>query len=286
MGTPPVGVVVVSYHTGPALFASLGAVLAEPGVDRVVVVDNGNDAGTRAELAALAAAEPRLDVAPQPANLGFAGGCHAGAARLDQPLLLLLNPDCVIQSGALAALVDAVAGEPGDWLATVRLADPDGREQRGGRRTEATPLQCLGEALQLHRLLGPRCRVNLAGAPLPPGLSAVPAISGAFMLMRRATWDRLGGLDRGYFLHVEDLDLCHRLRALGGRCLVLGRVECRHAKGTSRASGWVVERHKLAGFWRYFDRHFRRRYGVVALAAIWMILALGMFGRLVFARAK
>lgn len=288
---PSIGVVMVSYHTGPALFASLAAVLAEPEVARVVLVDNGNDPGTRARLAGLAAAEPRLAVAPQSANLGFAGGCHAGARLVDLPLLLLLNPDCVVQPGALGALVAAAAAEPGDWIATVRLADPDGREQRGGRRTEASPLQCLGEALKLHRLFGrrlggDRLRVNLAGDPLPPGLSTVPAISGAFMLMQRATWDRLGGLDAGYFLHVEDLDLCHRLRAAGGRCLVLGGAECRHAKGTSEASGWVVERHKAAGFWRYFDQHYRSRYGVVAIAAIWMVLVIGMFGRLVLARVK
>lgn len=274
-----VAVVLVSYHTGAALFECLDALRREPAIAEIALVDNGNDAETRARLAGWP--DARLRRIAGHGNVGFAQGCHLGATATTAPLLLLLNPDCLLAPGAITALQTALAAESRPWIATVRLLEADGREQRGCRRAAGSPLNFLVEGLGLGSLL-PQYRLNHHQHPLPSGLTATPALSGAFMLMPRATWDATGGLDTGYFLHVEDLDLCARLRRIGGTCWFLPAPACTHIKSTSKAPAWVVEKHKLAGLWRYFRLWYPRPWLWRAVA--WLALAGGIGARLVLRR--
>lgn len=274
-----VSAVLVSYRTGPALFQCLDALRAEPALAEILLVDNGNDDATLDRLRAWD--DPRLRLITGHGNIGFAAGCHRGVAASGAPFLLMLNPDCLLAPGAVPALLTALATETKPWIGTVRLLEADGREQRGCRRAAGTPLNFLIEGLGLGRFFQ-HLRLNRHTAPLPEGLTAVPALSGAFMLMPRATWDATGGLDTGYFLHLEDLDLCARLRALGGRCWFLPAPACTHIKSTSAAAAWVVENHKLAGFWRYFRLWYPRPW--LWRAFVWLALAAGIAARLVLKR--
>lgn len=270
-----VAVVLVSYHTGPALFECLDALRDEPAIAEIALIDNGNDAETRARLEAWP--DARLRLISGQGNVGFARGCHLGATATASPFLLLLNPDCLLAPGAIAALQTALTKESRPWIATVRLLEADGQEQRGCRRAAGSPLNFLIEGFGLGSLF-PRCRLNHHQQALPSGLTATPALSGAFMLMPRATWDATGGLDSSYFLHVEDLDLCARLRRIGGTCWFLPAPACTHIKSTSNAPAWVVEKHKLAGLWRYFRLWYPRP--LVWRAVAWLALAGGIGARL------
>lgn len=272
-----VGAVVVSYFTGPSLLESLRRLLDDPAVEQVALVDNGNRPETIAGIAALG--DGRVRILTGHGNVGFAAGCNIGAAALTTEYLLLLNPDCLIGAGCIGPLIAAVGPRPHPWIATPRLLGSDGREQNGARRNAGTPLQCLVEALRLDRVVPGLPRVNLAHQPLPPSLVAVPAISGAFMLMPRQTWDRLNGMDPGYFLHVEDLDFCRRLANAGGAAYFWPAASATHLKSTSQASPWFVERCKIAGFWRFFRRHYGGlRWLPVSLLA-WFVLSGGLMVR-------
>lgn len=280
--TGSVGVVMVSYRTGATLWACLDRVLAEDAVGEVVLVDNGNDPATVAALAARAAASPKLRVLSGHGNVGFAAGCNRGARAVTREFLLLLNPDCRIEPGSIGALLEAVGAPGRPWIATVRLLDESGAEQRGARRNSGTPAQCLAEALRLDRLLPARwapARLNLDDRPVPASLAAVPAISGAFMLMARDTYQTLGGMDEGYFLHVEDLDFCLRLARRGGVAYFMPSLTATHAKGTSGASAWFVERHKARGFRRFFRTHFAASHPGWLLELCWLCLAGGLLLR-------
>src|SRR5690348_8835055 len=91
-----VSVLMVSYHTGPSLFVALDRIAGEPETGEIILVDNGNDDATRAALARRAAAEPRLRLISGQGNVGFARACNLAAARATRPILLLLNPDCLV----------------------------------------------------------------------------------------------------------------------------------------------------------------------------------------------
>lgn len=264
-----VAVVVVSYRTGPSLWAALASVLAEPAVSRLVVIDNGNDDATLDRLRAMAAQDSRLDLVTGHGNVGFARGCNMGAARATEPLLLFMNPDCELKGGVLAALIAALDADDGAWVAAPLLVDAEGRVQAGTPRNALTPRTMLTEALRLD-LLAPKTfpRLNLH-RDVPPGPAfPVAACSGACFAIRRDRFAALGGFDDGYFLHVEDLDLCRRITAAGGRILCVPSARVLHHGATSRVSPVFVECHKARGFGRYLRKHFDGQLSPVALAAL------------------
>lgn len=252
-GPGGVGVAMVSYNTGPPLMHAVDAVLADPAVERVVVVDNGNPPGDRAALLARAAAEPRLRHLEGQGNIGFAAGCNLAARHIDSEFLLLLNPDCVLPPGAADLLRAELRCQAGPALLGAVMVDGAGKVQRATRRNLPSLANLLGEALRLHRLVPSWPRIEIEG-PLPAETTAVPAISGAAMFLSRANYWALGGLDSGYFLHVEDLDLCARFRRAGGEVLLVPSLRLHHERSSSAASPLFIERHKTEGFRRYFRK--------------------------------
>ena len=262
-GDPPAGisVIMVSYWTGPVLSAAIESVLApnQDGADELIVVDNGNPPAVGGELIRLAEEEARLTLVSGHGNVGFARGCNIGARRASGSYLLLLNPDCCLSPGAIPALLAEAKTLGDDWMLGCRVLNPDGSDQRGSRRTLLTPYTALVEAFRLDRLApGPfhRYRLNHHDSPLPADTTCVAVVSGACMMLPTATFHAVGGMDEGYFLHVDDLDLCFRLYRAGIPVYFTPHVEAVHHAGSSRSSPVQVEWHKMHGFLRYFRVHF------------------------------
>lgn len=96
--------------------------------------------------------------------------------------------------------------------------------------------------------------INMPLEPQPAGPIRVDVTSGALFLMDKAGFDGLGGFDEGYFLHVEDIDLCKRVHEAGGTVMYQPQAGGLHFGATSDVSTAFVARHKAAGFARYFRK--------------------------------
>lgn len=251
---PTLGVIMVSYRTGPVLFEALDAALAEPRVDEVILVNHANPPEHEARLAEMAAQCDRLTIHHTGENQGFARGCNAGARIAQSDYLLFLNPDAILPKGSAERLIETaqMADEPA--IIGARPVGRDGREQRGGRRGELTFASAMAGFLGLSKLFGIR-DIHMECEALPDTAVAVPAVSGAAMLMSRRSFDQLSGFDERYFLHVEDLDICKRVRALGGEVVFEPRAPVVHYGSTSKVSLLRVEMAKARGLVRYFHRH-------------------------------
>jgi GT2 family glycosyltransferase len=275
-----IAIAMVSYRTGPVLFAAIDAALVDAAVERLVLVDNGNPPEVRAELARRASVESRLRIIEGQGNIGFAAGCNLAVRHSEQDYLLLLNPDCVIPPDAAQRFRTELRQREAPALLGAVMIDDDGQEQRATRRNLPTAASLLGEALHLYRLIPGWPRIEIAG-DLPRTVASVPAISGAAMFLTRENYWALGGLDSGFFLHVEDLDFCARFQAADGEvCLVPG-IRIRHARSSSAAKHLAVEWHKARGFRRYFrkrgmpvwqrplmDLAILARFALVAIASL------------------
>lgn len=166
--------------------------------DELLVVDNASADGTPE-----AARAASVRVVETGANLGFAGGGNVGARETTAPLLLLLNPDAVVQDGCIDALRAAATAHPG-WGAWQALVTMD-----AGRtvNTAGNVVHFLGFgwAGRCGRPVG-----EVTAADATAGFA-----SGAALVVRREAWDAAGGFDARYFMYGEDLDLGLRLRLLG-----------------------------------------------------------------------
>ena len=275
-----VSVVMVSYRTGPILYSAIDSVLgfSQKGIIEVIVVDNGNLPAVTRKLARRSGEETRLTLISGHGNVGFARACNIGGARARGRYLLLLNPDCCLSPGAIPALLAEAKTLDDDWMLGCRVLNPDGSDQRGSRRALLTPVTALVETLRLDRLapsLLRRYRLNHHDSPVPGETARVPVISGACMMLPTATFHAVGGMDEGYFLHVDDLDLCFRLHKAGIPIYFSPHVAAIHYAGSSRANPVQIEWHKMRGFLRYFLIHFNNIRWLPLLAP----LAIGIMVR-------
>jgi GT2 family glycosyltransferase len=244
-----VAAIVVTHDSGGVLERCVAALLDAAEVAEIVIVDNASHDGAPQALAG----RPRVRVLANADNRGFGAACNQGAAVTCAAFLVFVNPDCFVARDTLARLAAVAAADPTIGLVGVDMRDAEGRREDAARRADPTLARVIGELLA--RVGVPtRSRVHLqpTGAPL----EVVDAVSGALMLVPRGTFAAIGGFDEGYRLHVEDLDLCHRIRTQGLRVVVAADVQATHLKGTSSSTRPLfVAWHKHRGLARYWLRH-------------------------------
>jgi N-acetylglucosaminyl-diphospho-decaprenol L-rhamnosyltransferase len=270
-----VSAVTVTYHTGPVLSAGIDGLLAQPELGELIIVINGADRQTRSLLAARAGADDRIRLIDPGRNSGFAPGCNLGAAAATCDYVAFVNPDCTLARNTFAPVLDVFAQQPNARLVGGRLQHPNGREQRGGRREFLTPWRAFVEATRLD-LLFPRHpyfrRFNMLAKSLMLEPTVVPVVSGAFMMMRRDYFERIGGMDERFFLHCDDLDLCLRVHRHRGEVWYAGNVPITHYRSTSDVPRLIVEWHKTRSSCYYFKKHFHSTYPWWALSGLSAVL--------------
>jgi N-acetylglucosaminyl-diphospho-decaprenol L-rhamnosyltransferase len=203
-GTDPeaLAVIVVTHQSAEHLRPLLTALREQLGPDdELVIVDNASSDGTADAARALGGP---IQVIETGENLGFAGGCHAGATATRAPLLLFLNPDSEPQAECLQRLRGASGAHRdwGAWQAAVMLADE--RINTSGGVVHYLGIGWAGDC-------------GRPSSELPSQEREIAFPSGAAMVVRRDAWEQLHGLDRKYFMYGEDLDLGLRLWLSGLR---------------------------------------------------------------------
>lgn len=227
---PDLSVIVVNWNTRDLLARCLGAVLAEAGdlAVELVVVDN---ASSDDSLEMLRQSFPQARVIANPANAGFARANNQGARLAAGRYLLLLNSDAFPQPGALTALFALAESQPRAGLVGAQLRNADGTFQ-----ASHTPFPTLAREFLILSGLGrlllgghfPSCGPDEQRGPRP-----VDYVEGACMLVRPEAYQAVGGLDEGYFMYAEDVDLCHRLRRAGWQVWYHPGARLTHLGGAS-----------------------------------------------------
>lgn len=220
--------VVVNYNAGDLLLACIRS-LRDEGIDEIVVADNGSTDGS---LEALTREDRGVELRPGP-NHGYGAAVNRAAHGLDRELLFIVNPDAVVQPGAVAALTGVLDRHADVGITGPMIRTPDGRRYPSARRFPSA-VDALG-----HGFLGVLWPANpftrryrmLDWDENTP--SDVDWLSGSCLLVRRSVWETLGGFDEAYFMYAEDVDLCWRAAKLGWRVTYEPSAVVTHAQGVS-----------------------------------------------------
>ena len=248
----PISVIMVSYMTGPALMEAISAVLEDRDIHELIVVDNGNTESARTRLSQLTAKRNRVRFLQGHGNIGFARACNYGAKMATGHYLLFLNPDAVISKGAARQLANAGDGLVEPWITGGLLRDEKGNEQRGARRRALTPMSALVGFLPILEVIPGLRSIHRETDPLPTHPVQIATISGACLMTDRPCFEKMGGFDERYFLHVEDIEICRRARQMGGQVGFVPGATVMHYGSTSNVPRVWIEKEKLKGFIRYF----------------------------------
>jgi len=269
-----VSAVVVNYNTRDHLLRCVASLRAE-GVEEIVVVDNDSVDGSGA---ALAAVDDAVFV-PTGANLGFGSAANVGAAATAGHLLLVMNPDAVVEPGAVPAMVDALNGDDGLAVVGPRVENPDGTCYPSARRFPELAV-AVGHAFV--GLVRPDNRFTRRYKMLDVDRDVaadVDWVSGTCLLARRSAFDAVGGFDESYFMYVEDVDLCWRLHRAGWRVGYEPRARVVHTVG---ASSDLAPYRMIAAHHRSLLR-FAARTSTGARRLLLPIVAVGLAVRTVLA---
>ncbi|CAN5600712.1 glycosyltransferase family 2 protein [soil metagenome] len=221
---------------------------------RVHVVDNDSGDGT-AEMVEREFPDVKLTASPR--NLGFSAANNLVIEAGTAPYVLALNPDTRVTEGALKTMLELMDSHPEIGIAGPRLELEDGSLDHAAKRSFPTPLSALGHFSGLGRRDGASKR--LAGYRSPDVESGqVDAVNGAFMMIRREAIEQAGDFDEGYWMYMEDLDLCYRFAIAGWPSYFEPAATVIHVKaGTSGAArSWKLNRAFHYGMYRFYRSHY------------------------------
>jgi GT2 family glycosyltransferase len=270
-----VSILIVNFRAYAELTACLNSLQSSLSNDlEVIVVDHATDSSAANQLRDLF---PWIHLIADRANPGFAAGVNRASRDAKGRYLLLLNPDCVVCEGVpemLAAWLDA---HPRVGVCGAEIRELDGSIQFSARRFPSLSAAFAGRTTFLTRVwpTNPWTRRNLVGRDAVEPIQ-VDWVSGACMMVRRAAFNEIGGMDERFFLYWEDADLCARLASRGWSTVYNPSTRVTHLTGRSSA---LVQRRALIEFHNSAFRYFRKHAGSVARSASPLVL-LGLRLRL------
>lgn len=229
---PRLSIVIVTYNSLAQIGDCLGSLVARPpAVDHeIVIVDNASPDGTAREVRQRWSGVRVIDAG---ANLGFAAANNLGIRQTFGELVLLLNPDTIVQAGAVDTLVAALDATPDAAVAGPRLVDAAGRAEL----SFGSMMGPVNELTQKVLVRGHARKMPIISGYVEAATRAprdVDWVSGACLLVRRADAEAAGLLDERYFMYTEDVDFCAAIRARERRILFVPTAEVTHLRGESR----------------------------------------------------
>lgn len=281
----PGAIVVVAFQGSHHLRRVLSSCREHAASTPVIVVDNASTDGS----ADLVAREfPEVQLLRQPFNRGFGGGCNVGIAHAGTAgaaWVFLLNQDAELGQGTVAALSAFLATTPRAGAVQAAVMRPDGLVDSLGN-----PFHYLGFSVAGGNGL------SVAQAEREPTLAwlrdprwrtsgvAIPAFSGAAVMLRMEALDQVGLFEEELFLYQEDVELGVRLRRAGWSLHLLGSTTVVHHYEFSRNRGkwYFLERNR---HWVIAAHYRARTLALLALplaaaeCAVWAMAVRGGWAR-------
>jgi hypothetical protein len=270
-------IIIVSWNTAQLLENCLASILANPSTSpffEIWVVDN---ASTDESCDNVRQHFPQVHLVENRENVGFARANNQAIQQCAGKYILLLNPDTLVSSGALEALVDFLDEHPQAGAAGARILNPDDSLQ-----ISSHPRPTLSR--EFWRLLHLDALSTYAAYPSAKWEGNQPqevdVLSGACLLLRKEVLDQVGLLDEDYFMYSEEVDLCYRIQKAGWQLYWVPQAEVVHFGGQSTQQAATEMFLKL-----YHGKiiYFRKHYGWPAAQIYKSILRVAALSRLILA---
>jgi N-acetylglucosaminyl-diphospho-decaprenol L-rhamnosyltransferase len=227
-------VVIVNYQT-PDLTIKCVRSLLRHGIaapEDIIVVENASgDDSTQVIRAAVS-----CTLVEAAENRGYGDGLNLGIQQARHALVLCLNPDTYFMDSDVLSVGQIFDEEPSLGLLGLDLRYPGGERQYSARR-DYSLLDVLMRRTGLGNINVGRRLVDrhLMKEAWDEGIFSADWVMGTGFIVRRSAFDAVNGMDTDFFLYMEDVDLCRRLRETGWRVAAVPGIQLIHDH--QRASG-------------------------------------------------
>lgn len=219
-------VIILNWNGAKHLRTYLPSVVAHTKGAELIVADNGS---TDESLEVLAKEFPTVKTIVLDQNYGFAEGYNRAIVQVDSEYVVLLNSDVETPEGWLDPLLDYMESHP-----EVAAVQPKIRSWVHKARFEHAG----AAGGYINRLGYPYCRGRVLWKVEEDHgqydtIVNVDWTSGACMCVRTQVYKDCGGLDAAFFAHMEEIDLCWRMRNKGWKLACIPQSVVYHLGGGS-----------------------------------------------------
>ncbi len=228
----PVSVIILNWNGAKLLEEFLPSVIRHTpvGIGHIIVADNGS---TDNSIEVLRRRFPEVEIMAFDRNYGFAEGYNLAIAKVDSPYVVLLNSDVAVKEDWLSPMYRFMESNPEFGAIQPKILsykEPNFFEYAGA----------MGGYLDKNGY--PYCRGRIFSTIEEDNgqydlrenkAYETDWASGAALMVRRECYISAGGLDSSFFAHMEEIDLCWRIRLLGFKIGALPSSRIFHLGGGS-----------------------------------------------------
>ncbi len=223
--TPKVAIVILNWNGVEHLRTFLPSVLSSvwPNLD-IIVGDNGSTDGSVAFIKGM---YPSIRIIETGANYGFTGGYNRVLEQVEADYYILLNSDVEVHPGWIAPVIELMESDPLIAAAAPKIKaylQKDSFEHAGAAGgfidSYGYPF-CRGRVF--YAIEQDKGQYEQSGE--------IFWASGAALFIKKKCWDEAGGFDDRFFAHMEEIDLCWRLKNMGYKIMYCAQSEVFHLGG-------------------------------------------------------
>jgi GT2 family glycosyltransferase len=227
-----IDVVIINWNSGSYLKKCVDSLLAynHGTLNTIIIIDNASTDDSMHQLPVGNALVNRIFNSE---NLGFSKACNQGFRMAQAPYVLLLNPDACVLENTLSEALHFMQNNQNVDVLGCQLQNEHGKVSPSCARFPK-PYRYFFHAIGLSSIM--------PAVFHPPTLMTdwdhlsnrqVDQVMGAFMLMRRSIFDRIGFFDERFFVYYEELDFSLRLKHAGGISYFNADIKAIHAGGVT-----------------------------------------------------
>lgn len=174
-------------------------------------------------------------------NVGFSVANNQAIKESKGKYVLLLNPDTLVEEKTFEKVVSFMDSTPDAGGLGVKMIDGKGNFLPESKRALPTPMVAFYKIFGFSKLF-PKSKTFAKyhlGYLDKNKTHEVDVLSGAFMLLRKETLDKIGLLDETFFMYGEDIDLSYRITKAGYKNYYFSDTTIIHYKGESTKKGSI-----------------------------------------------
>ncbi|KAB1069458.1 glycosyltransferase family 2 protein [Tamlana haliotis] len=242
-------IVILNYNVRHFLELCLKSVQAATAYidSEIIVVDNNSTDDSCQMVKKLF---PEVVLIENKVNGGFSKGNNIGVAQAKGEYLCVLNPDTVVAEDTFTQLLDFSKLKLDLGIVGCKLIDGSGAFLPESKRN----IPYVSVALK--KICG-NSKDYYANPLDMDAVGEVDILVGAFMFLKRAVYNGVGGFDEAYFMYGEDIDLSYVVKQAGYKNYYYGKTTVIHYKGESTLKDKVYARRFFGAMQIFYEKHFK-----------------------------
>lgn len=252
-------IIIVNYRTPELTRRCVESIYATSAgeVREVIIVDNDSkelfDDSLEKEF-------PTLQIIKNSSNVGFGRANNLGAQHAQGKYLLFLNSDMILKADTLSTCYQEIKQKGDIGVLSCKILNEDGSLQRSLFYDSGTFRALFKENLVIDKFYHFK-------------EYKIRAVIGAFMLIPKTVFEKVGGFDPDFFMYSEELDLCDRIRKSGYSIKQTNKTTALHKHGGSTKDSLWSKKQKLVSSQLYY----RKKFGFLGLLTYYFILFFNYF---------